>query len=159
LDAGQKPDERTRRIRAALEEIEARRHRILKLLQRGIPMGDAERLADALSLFSEAYGRFAAVAHEVLPGWDYSPPAVLRHHVRGPGSPRKMAADYAALADAQSYAASMGLHTTVEHEDFSTYLTVRGPRCALAEVARYADEELDRLVEIEEDRDEAEEAP
>jgi sugar phosphate isomerase/epimerase len=152
------PDERTRRIRAASEEIEARRRRILGLLRHGLPMRDAGRLAEALSSYSEARGRLDRVAREALPGWDYSPPAVAYHEVHGRQDPRQMARNYGAQAAILDAAVQMGLQTTVTHEDGGTRLEIRGPKDRLEELARYADEELDRAVQIEDHPDE-EDAP
>lgn len=143
--------DRTRQIKDALGEIDRQRLKILALLRHGVPFGDAEGLAGALASLARATQGFEAIAREVLPGWDQPQNAVLRHEVRGPKGPRQLAADYAALADVELYAGTMGLRTEVEHGDFSTRLEVRGPRALVEELARYADEDLGRAVELSPD--------
>jgi hypothetical protein len=126
----------------------------MELLRHGIPMGDAERLAEALSSYSGAYGRFDAVAREILPGWDYSPPAVLTHTVT---VLRERTSDigrnFIKQAQLQEAAERMDLEIRMRYDDRDVSLVVRGPKDRLEELARYADEELERTVDVEEEED------
>ena len=75
---------------------------------------------------------------------------VLTHAVKGPESPADMGRNFTKQAQIIQRATSLGLHHELEYEDWSTYLWVSGPKATLEELARYADEELDRTVDIEE---------
>lgn len=77
--------------------------------------------------------------------------AVLIHNVRGPEHPADMGRNFTKQARIIDRAKSLGLPHELEYEDWTTYLWVRGPRPTLEALARYADEELNRTVDIEEE--------
>lgn len=82
--------------------------------------------------------------------------AVLTHSVTGPEDPADMGRNFTKQSLIIERARTLGLRHELEYEYWSTYLWVRSPRTTLEELARYADEELNRTVDVEEDDEDEE---
>ncbi len=75
-------------------------------------------------------------------------PAVLHHTYTGPEDLRDMATGYAKSADLLEEANRRGLEARYELEDHCVHVTAFGPRGDLEDLARFANHELHRTVEV-----------